>query len=93
MDKGPWVTLLAANHRRGGATAPRTTPQVALIWKNALEDAVRSSPVLIDDVVYVTCRDGRLHAFERRSGKTRWSYRASAPSDSTPSISGALVLF
>ena len=59
-----WATLLAGNDRRGGTTAARRTPPGGLAWKVALPDDVRSSPVLADGVLYATCRDGRLYAFD-----------------------------
>jgi outer membrane protein assembly factor BamB len=64
-----WVTLLATNDRRGGTPAARRTAPTELLWKAALPDGIRSSPVLYDGVVYVTCRDGRLYAFDSRTGK------------------------
>src|SRR4029450_7022270 len=88
-----WVTLLATNDRRGGTTAVRSKAPAELIWKVALPGSIRSSPVLRDGVVYVTCRDGRLYAVDGRTGKERWTLQAAAASDSTPSISGNLVLF
>ena len=81
MDNGSWVTLLAGNDRRGGTASARKTPPGELIWKNALPESIRSSPVLHDGVVFVTCRDGRLYAFDHRTGKERWTFRAGAASD------------
>jgi serine/threonine-protein kinase len=87
-----WVTLLATNDRRGGVAAPARKPPTELIWKATLGDAVRSSPVLRDGVLYVGCRDGRLYAFDVSNGRERWRYQAAAAIHSTPSISGNLVL-
>ena len=74
-----WVTLLATNDRRGGVAAPLQAP-IELIWKATLPDAVRSSPVLRDGVLYVACRDGRLYAFDAGNGRERWRYQAPAAS-------------
>ena len=63
-----WVTLLATNDRRGGVAAAARKPPTELIWKVTLGDAIRSSPVLRDGVLYVTCRDGRLYAFDSGNG-------------------------
>ena len=53
MQDTNWVTLLATSDRRGGVTAPARKPPTELIWKAALPDAVRSSTVLRDGVLYV----------------------------------------
>ena len=67
-----WVTLLATNDRRGGVAAARRQPPGELVWKAALGDSIRSSPVLRDGVLYVACRDGRLYAFDAANGRERW---------------------
>ena len=88
-----WVTFLASNDRRGGAAAVRTSGLKELIWKVTLPESVRSSPVLRDGVLYVTCRNGILYALDSRGGKERWTYQAGDALRSTPSLSGNLVLF
>ena len=55
-----WPTLLGTNDRRGGTSARRKDRPADLAWKAALPDSIRSSPVLADGLVFVTCRDGRL---------------------------------
>ena len=88
-----WVTLLAGNDRRGAVPGTRKSPPQDLLWKASLPEAVRSSPVLREDVLYVTCRDGCLYALDSRTGRQRWTFQAAAAIDSTPSLSGNLVLF
>src|SRR5687768_2481638 len=88
-----WVTFLAASDRRGGTSSARKTAPKELIWRVPLPDSVRSSPVLRDGVLYVTCRDGHLYAFEQASGTERWRFRAGAAIHSTPSLSEQLVYF
>ena len=87
-SSGNWVTLLEGNERRGGTSAGRRTPPKDLVWKVALPEAVRSSPLLRDGVLFVTCRDFCTYALDGRTGKERWRFRAGAAVDSTPSISG-----
>src|ERR687896_1488473 len=88
-----WVTLLGSSDRRGGTSAVRKQPPAELIWKVALPESIRSSPVLKDGVVYVTCRDGRLYALDARTGKQRWTFLLDAPSHSTPALAGPLIVF
>src|ERR671914_2664922 len=88
-----WVTFLASNDRRGGASGVRTSGLKELIWKVTLPESVRSSPVLRDGVLYVNCRNGILYALDSRTGKERWTYQAGDALRSTPSLSGNLVLF
>ena len=83
-----WVSLLGGSDRRGGTAATRRTGPQELVWKATLPESVRSSPIFAAGVVYVTCLDGRLHAFDGRTGRERWSFAAGAPIHSTPSLAG-----
>src|SRR5687767_12857439 len=93
LTDSDWVTLLASNDRRGGTAAARVKAPSDLIWKVALRESVRSSPILREGVVHVTSRDGRLYAFDSRTGRERWVFQAAAAIDSTPSVSGDLIFF
>nr|MBA3885440.1 PQQ-binding-like beta-propeller repeat protein [Acidobacteriota bacterium] len=77
--KTDWVGLLGGNERRGGSSAGRRESPGELVWRVALPEAVRSSPVVSLGVVYMTCRDGRLYAFDARTGRERWTFKADAP--------------
>jgi outer membrane protein assembly factor BamB len=74
-----WITLLAGNDRRGGAVSTRKSAPTELIWKATLPESIRSSPVLHDGVVYVTCLDGHLYALDSLTGKQRWKLQTGAP--------------
>src|SRR5918996_965156 len=93
QNDSDWITLLGSSDRRGGASVARAAAPSELIWKVSLPDGVRSSPVLHEGVLYVACRDGRLYAFDARTGRERWTFVAGAALQSTPAISGDLVLF
>src|SRR5690348_655921 len=86
-----WPTLLAGSDRRGGSFGGRKTGPNELIWKATLTESIRSSPVLRGDVVYATCLDGCLYAFDAKTGRERWRFQTGAAIHSTPSISESLV--
>jgi len=88
-----WVTLLATCDRRGRTSGSRMAAPADVIWKVALPDAVRSSPIFDGNVLYVTCRDGRVRALDSGTGRERWNFLAGAACDSTPALSGNLILF
>jgi outer membrane protein assembly factor BamB len=64
-----------------------------LKWKFQTGGAVRSSPAVVGDLVYVGSSDGRLYALERDSGKERWSFDAAAPIGSSPAVYAGAVFF
>jgi outer membrane protein assembly factor BamB len=45
-----------------------------------------SSPVVVDDLVYVGSEDGRIYAFETETGATRWQYATDGAIYSSPVV-------
>src|SRR6185369_1644123 len=88
-----WPTLLGDNARSGGQPsqtwrAPRRTR-----WQISLEGAVRGSPILQGELLYVPSLAGFLNAINIRSGRLQWRFKAPAAIHSTPSLSLGRVLF
>jgi outer membrane protein assembly factor BamB len=50
-----------------------------------------SSPVVGNGIVYVGSSDGRLYAFDARSGKARWIVQTSSAIDATPAVANGVV--
>ncbi|MFF4410646.1 PQQ-binding-like beta-propeller repeat protein [Streptomyces sp. NPDC001404] len=55
-------------------------------WSAATGGAIESSPAVKADVVYVGSSDGRLHAFNARTGAARWSFLTGGPVTATPAV-------
>ena len=88
-----WPTLLCDNARSGGqAPQPWRAPGRAR-WQASVEGAIRGSPVLHGDLLYVPSQAGFLNAINIRSGRLQWRFKAPAAIHSTPSISSGRVLF
>jgi outer membrane protein assembly factor BamB/predicted Ser/Thr protein kinase len=74
-------------------TRPTTTAQQPLddtgilpIWEFACEDEVRSSPVVVDGVLYVGAYDNNLYALDARTGKFEWKYATEGGIAATPFV-------
>ncbi len=52
--------------------APKGEPSIA--WQFATGDAVRSSPVIADDVLYIGSNDGFVYALDAATGTERWRF-------------------
>jgi outer membrane protein assembly factor BamB len=61
-----------------------------LVWKQYTGGAVFYAPAVADDRLFVGSADGRVYAFEARTGRPLWSYRV-APEDRLVPIFGKLV--
>lgn len=62
-----------------------------LKWSFPTGRAVRSSPVMVDGVVYVGSDDGSVYAVNADTGKEIWSYATGGPVDSSPAIFDGVV--
>ncbi len=66
----------------------------AVKWKyeaNENPQPFFSSPAVAADLVVVGCRDKRVHAFNRDTGKQAWEYPTKGKVDSSPVIAGKRV--
>ena len=66
----------------------------AVKWKyeaNENPQPFFSSPAVAADLVVVGCRDKRVHAFDRHTGKQSWEYPTKGKVDSSPVIAGKRV--
>ncbi|MEV0740192.1 PQQ-binding-like beta-propeller repeat protein [Streptomyces sp. NPDC050549] len=81
------------------APAPAPTPARAVppasgtrLWSFQTDNCVRSTPTVVDGVVYVGGDGGSLHAVDAVTGRRRWSRALNAgPVRSTPAVRGDLV--
>ncbi|MCI0358876.1 MAG: PQQ-binding-like beta-propeller repeat protein [Planctomycetaceae bacterium] len=62
----------------------------APVWTNHVSGAVYYPPVVAHDRVYVGSADGRVYAYEARTGRPLWSFRV-APAERVISMFGKLI--
>lgn len=68
---------------RGSAKAPyqRTTrfyvadTERRVLWRSWMRGSGKGNPVMDRDLVLAGGQDGRLYAFDRKSGRTRWTFK------------------
>jgi outer membrane protein assembly factor BamB len=60
------------------------------VWKNQVSGAVYYPPVVAHDRVYVGSADGRVYAYEARTGRPLWNFRV-APAERVISVFGKLI--
>jgi outer membrane protein assembly factor BamB len=62
----------------------------SLVWKNQVSAAVYYPPVVAQDRVFVGSADGRVYAYEARTGRPLWNFRV-APAERVISVFGKLI--
>jgi len=63
------------------------------LWKFKTGGQVISSPVTIDNVVYVGSSDQNLYAINAATGAIKWNYKTEGSINSTPLVTNGKVLF
>ena len=89
---GSWPTYRYSSMRSG--VTPATTPQrLTPRWQVDI-GSQPTAPTVAGNTVYVAERDSHtLHALNRETGRTRWTFIADGRIDSPPTIHEGLVLF
>jgi outer membrane protein assembly factor BamB len=75
----------------GAYAAPPGHELGGVRWTFATNGAVRSSPAIVDGVVYVGSSDGYLYALNERTGRMRWRYAGGSAVTSSPAVAAGLV--
>ena len=76
---------------RGGqgllGRAPGTLPDsLELLWKFETGDEVKSSPAIVDDMVYVGSADANMYAINLEDGEEAWKYQTPDMIESAPCV-------
>lgn len=75
------------DYRNQGLTpAEGPTAPVEPRWAFETDGAVRSSPAVVDDTVYVGSDDGYLYAIDAETGSEVWSFETGGPVVSSPAF-------
>ena len=79
--------------------SPGSAGSLHRIWRAATKGQVRSAPVVVGGLTFVASFDGRLYAFDSRTGVPKWAfaYATCAPacgvySAAAPAVVGGLVI-
>lgn len=77
---------LALEEDTGLGTIRALAEDGSTIWSrdSAFDDHVNQGPTVGTDNVYVTTREGRLHAVARSDGRTEWTHRFEHPTEPHP---------
>lgn len=83
-----------ANQGRTGVwqtSGLKSKPLVA--WEFKTGGPVRSSPVVVEGVVYVGSYDGNFYALDAASGKQKWSFKTDGKVSGSAAVVGGSVFF
>ncbi len=71
--------------------APSLAPDIVPIWSFKVEDAVRSTPVIYNNVVYVGSYDNNLWALDAKEGSLMWKFPTGGGIGSSPYYDSGII--
>lgn len=66
--------------------------EIVEVWRFACEDEVRSSPTVVDNVLYIGAYDNNLYALNAETGQFLWKFPTDGGIASSPCVHGDRVL-
>ncbi|AOZ91794.1 PQQ-binding-like beta-propeller repeat protein [Paenibacillus crassostreae] len=86
------VSMFRADLQHSGMYASKGPDQFnGVKWKFKTEGPVRSSPVILDGILYIGSDDQSVYAIEEESGTQKWSYKTRGAIKSSPAIAEETV--
>ncbi|MGB7843505.1 MAG: PQQ-binding-like beta-propeller repeat protein [Salinimicrobium sp.] len=64
-----------------------------ILWKFKTHGQVISSPVIVDNTLFIGSNDNNLYAINASSGELEWNYKTEGPINSTPVVKEGKVMF
>ncbi len=87
------ATFRGGLHRTGVYDTKGLPELGGLKWKFQTGGPVKSSPAVVDGVVYVGSDDGHLHALDGETGGEVWKFKAGGPVHSSGTVANGRVYF
>ncbi|WDI23417.1 PQQ-binding-like beta-propeller repeat protein (plasmid) [Streptomyces enissocaesilis] len=81
--------VAAVGTAAGTAALLFDSPDPRVLWRYATGAAVRSSPAVVDGVVYVDSGDAHVYALDAATGKKKWAFDTGEETGSTDLDSGS----
>jgi outer membrane protein assembly factor BamB len=66
--------------------SPEGEDFLKLIWKFKTDDQIKSSPAIVDDIVYIGSSDEHIYAIDIKKGKQLWKYKTGDTVEGTPCV-------
>ena len=87
-----WPMFRGNPERTGCSSEIVGFPGAKPMWHDSLGAAIISSPSVVQDVVYVGCRDSCIYAIDRNKGKVIWRTPTGGFIDSSPYVADGKVI-
>lgn len=91
MDTQADWPMFRGQQRLLGTAKGNLPDKLDFIWKFKTEGQIKSSPVIVDGVVFVGSSDKNVYAIKASNGQKVWSYQTDDVVEATPCVIGGSV--
>jgi outer membrane protein assembly factor BamB len=91
IDKQPDWPMFRGQQRLLGIAKGNLPDKLDFIWKFKTQGQIKSSPVIVDGVVFIGSADKNIYAIEVNGGQKIWSYQTDDDVEATPCVIGGAV--
>ena len=85
--------FMSNSQHTGNYNSPSVKSEPSILWKVKTGGQVNSSPVLVNDIVYIGSEDHKLYAIDANTGIIKWVFKTNGPVCSTPLVTKGKVMF
>lgn len=85
-QSGDWTMFRHDLNHTGSINPGSDLPEGKLKWTFTAGGAIRSSPTVVDGVVYVGSRDYNIYAIDADTGEKVWSFQTGSWVESSPAV-------
>src|SRR4030043_1258389 len=84
-DRSNWPMFRGERGLLGRASG--TLPDsLAVVWKFKTNDSVKSSPAIVDDLVFIGSSDDNIYAIDLESGQQVWTFKTTDAIEAAPCV-------
>ena len=73
-DQSSWP-MFRGEQRLLGRALGALPDSLTVVWKFKTDDRVKSSPAIVDDIVFIGSSDGNIYAIDLKNGQKVWAYK------------------
>lgn len=85
--------FMSNNQHTGKYNSLSVKSEPSVLWKVKTDGQVISSPVLVNNIVYIGSEDHKVYAIDATKGIVKWTYKTNGPVSSTTLVAKEKVMF
>ncbi|MDD4875905.1 MAG: PQQ-binding-like beta-propeller repeat protein [Dehalococcoidales bacterium] len=90
---GEWSMFRHDLARSGTVNLENSLPQGVIKWTFSVDIPIKSSPVIVDDIVYFGAQDSKFYALNAVTGDKLWEYNTGGWIESSAAVVNGVVYF